>query len=244
MRTVMRTVMTIPPEAKRLHKITRKSLIDGSVARLATERDGENTIVVSDKELLKSRRQFIPDDYDCSDFWVFGYGSLIFNPVMEHSERLFARVYGYHRRFCLWTQIGRGSPDFPGLVLALDKGGSCPGVAFKLPSDLAIAELDLLWKREMITLAYRPKWLKLHTPDGIKRGISFVADYNRPVFAPKMTCDEMVHVIANAEGFLGSCHDYLFSTLAGLKTLGISDPAMEKLAVEVEHRLASVDYIR
>ena len=234
----------IPPNQEKPHKITRESLADGAVARMAAERDGDKTIVVSDADLIKSRQQFIPDDYDCDDIWVFGYGSLIFNPVMEHSERLFARVYGHHRRFCLWTQIGRGSPDFPGLVLALDRGGSCPGVAFKLPCDLAIAELDLLWKREMITLAYRPRWLKLHTEDGIKHGIGFVVDPDRPVFAPRMTFDETAHVIANAEGFLGPCRDYLFNTLDGLRELGISDPTMEKLASKVEHKLASSDHIR
>lgn len=234
----------ITPKPETSHKITRESLADGSVARMATERDGSNSIVVSDHDLLRSRKQFIPDNYDCNDIWVFGYGSLIFNPVIEHSERLFARVYGHHRRFCLWTQIGRGSPEFPGLVLALDKGGSCPGVAFKLPPDLAIAELDLLWKREMITLAYRPTWLKLHTTTGIKRGIGFVANPKRPVFAPRMTFDETAHVIANAEGFLGPCHDYLFNTLQGLQELGISDPTMEKLAAKVEHKLASSHHIR
>ena len=232
------------PRPEKPHKITRASLADGAVARMATERDGKDTIVVSDEDLLRSRQQFIPDDYDCDDIWVFGYGSLIFNPVMEHSERLFARVYGHHRRFCLWTKIGRGSPEFPGLVLALDRGGSCPGVGFKLPRDLAIAELDLLWKREMITLAYRPTWLKLHTEKGIKRGIGFVANPERPVFAPRMTFDETAHVIANAAGFLGPCHDYLFHTLHGLQELGISDPTMEKLAAKVEHKLASSDHIR
>ena len=97
----------IPPSQEKPQKITRESLADGAVARMAAERDGDKTIVVSDDDLIKSRQQFIPDDYDCNDIWVFGYGSLIFNPVMEHSERLFARVYGHHRRFCLWTQIGR-----------------------------------------------------------------------------------------------------------------------------------------
>ena len=242
--TETKVVKKILPSIKKTHKITRESLTDGSVARMASERDGESTMVVSDEDLIKSRQQFFPDDSDCNDIWVFGYGSLVFNPVMKHSERLFARVYGHHRRFCLWTQIGRGSPEFPGLVLALDKGGSCPGVAFKLPYDDAIAELDLLWKREMITLAYRPRWLKLHTADGIKRGIGFVVDPERPVFAPRMTFDETAHVIANAEGFLGPCRDYLFNTLQGLQELGISDPAMEKLAVKVEHKLASSDHIR
>ena len=73
------------PRSEKPHKITRASLADGAVARMATERDGKDTIVASDEDLLRSRQQFIPDDYDCDDIWVFGYGSLIFNPVIEHS---------------------------------------------------------------------------------------------------------------------------------------------------------------
>ena len=67
-----------PTKPEKPHKITRESLADGSVARMAAERDGDNTIVVSDDDLIRSRKQFIPDDYDCNDIWVFGYGSLIF----------------------------------------------------------------------------------------------------------------------------------------------------------------------
>ena len=118
--------------------ITRETLADWRVATLARERDGQNATVASEEALLKSRRSLLADDADCSDIWVFGYGSLICNPVIAFEKQVMARAHGYHRRFCLWTQIGRGSPDCPGLVLSLDRGGSCVGVAFKLPADRAI----------------------------------------------------------------------------------------------------------
>ena len=146
--------------------ITREALQNWRVAALARARDGSNATIASEDELLVSRRSLIPDDADCSDLWVFGYGSLIFNPIISHDDSTLARLYGYHRRFCLWTKIGRGSPECPGLVLSLDRGGSCVGVAYRLAPATAIAELDLLWRREMLTLSYDARLLPLQTATG------------------------------------------------------------------------------
>lgn len=223
--------------------VTRENLSSGSLARLVAERNDDKTRLASDEELLASRRALVPDDADTSDIWVFGYGSLIFNPVMDYVERARGRIYGHHRRFCLWTRLGRGSPDCPGLVLALDRGGSCTGVAYRLNPDVAIAELDLLWRREMVTLAYRASWLTFH-PDGHnygagKRAISFVSRPERENFASPMTLDQEADVIASASGFIGPCRDYLFDTVKALEADGISDPHLKKLQRAVERRLAS-----
>jgi len=219
--------------------ITRETLTEWRVAALARERDGANATVVSEAALLASRRSVIADDADPSDIWVFGYGSLICNPVIEHDQRIVARAHGFHRRFCLWTKIGRGSPEYPGLVLSLDRGGSCLGVAYRLCADSAIAELDLLWRREMLTLAYDARWLKLRTDDGEKRALAFVANHHRPAYAPPMPFETTVDVIARAHGFNGFCRDYLFDTLDGMRACGIRDQHMEKLARAVRERLAS-----
>lgn len=223
--------------------VTRENLSSGSLARLVAERNDDKTRLASDEELLASRRALVSDDADTSDIWVFGYGSLIFNPVMDYVERARGRIYGHHRRFCLWTRLGRGSPDCPGLVLALDRGGSCTGVAYRLNPDVAIAELDLLWRREMVTLAYRASWLTFH-PDGHndgagKRAISFVSRPERENFAGPMTLDQEADVIASASGFIGPCRDYLFDTVKALEADGISDPHLKKLQRAVERRLAS-----
>ena len=175
------------------------------------------------------------------NLWVFGYGSLISNPIIAHNHCLTARIHGYHRRFCLWTKIGRGTPEFPGLVLSLDYGGSCVGVAYRLEPETAIAELDLLWRREMLTLAYNARWLHLHTPEGVKRGLGFVANPESPAYAPPMPFEDTVNTVAGAIGFNGRCYDYLFDTLAGIKEHGIHDAAMEKLANAVSQRLASTE---
>ena len=221
--------------------ITRESLNDWHVATMARERDGPDTAVASEDQLLRSRRNIVPDDSDCRDLWVFGYGSLISNPIIAHNHCLTARIHGYHRRFCLWTKIGRGTPEFPGLVLSLDYGGSCIGVAYRLEPETAISELDLLWRREMLTLAYNARWLNLHTPEGNKRGLGFVANPKSPAYALPMPFEDTVNTVAEAVGFNGHCYDYLFDTLAGIKECGIHDAAMEKLANAVSQKLASTE---
>ena len=233
--------MTTPSDSSKPESpgITREMLQNWRVASLACERDGAEASIASEDQLLESRRLVIADDADVSDFWVFGYGSLIYNPIIEHSHRAIASIYGYHRRFCLWTKIGRGSPDCPGLVLSLDRGGSCKGVAFRLNPQNAIAELDLLWRREMMTMAYRPRLISLHTDIGLKRGLAFVANPARPAYAQPMPFEATVEVVAHAAGFNGPCRDYLYDTVKGMQACGIRDRQLEKLAAAVQQRLAS-----
>ena len=233
--------MTTPSDSSKPESpgITREMLQNWRVASLAVERDGAEASIASEDQLLESRRLVIADDADVSDFWVFGYGSLIYNPIIEHSHRAIASIYGYHRRFCLWTKIGRGSPDCPGLVLSLDRGGSCKGVAFRLNPQNAIAELDLLWRREMMTMAYRPRLISLHTDIGLKRGLAFVANPARPAYAQPMPFEATVEVVAHAAGFNGPCRDYLYDTVKGMQACGIRDRQLEKLAAAVQQRLAS-----
>ena len=233
--------MTTPSDSSKPESpgITREMLQNWRVASLARERDGAEASIASEDQLLESRRLVIADDADVSDFWVFGYGSLIYNPIIEHSHRAIASIYGYHRRFCLWTKIGRGSPDCPGLVLSLDRGGSCKGVAFRLNPQNAIAELDLLWRREMMTMAYRPRLISLHTDIGLKRGLAFVANPARSAYAQPMPFEATVEVVAHAAGFNGPCREYLYDTVKGMQACGIRDRQLEKLAAAVQQRLAS-----
>ena len=219
--------------------ITRETLKNWRVAELARQRDGTETSIATEDQLVGSRRLVIADDADVSDLWVFGYGSLIYNPIIDHSQRAIASVYGYHRRFCLWTKIGRGSPNCPGLVLSLDRGGSCKGVAFQLNPQNAIAELDLLWRREMMTMAYQPRLLSLHTDIGLKRGLAFVANPTRPAYAQPMPFEATVEVVAHAAGFNGPCREYLYDTVKGMQASGIRDQQLEKLAAAVQQKLAS-----
>jgi cation transport protein ChaC len=101
--------------------INRDTLASNAVQKLVRAR-GDDRTLLSDDELLASRRRLIADDYR-GDIWVFAYGSLLWNPVIDISAEKMGRIYGYHRRFCLKTEVGRGSPGDPGLVLGLDQGG-------------------------------------------------------------------------------------------------------------------------
>ena len=220
--------------------ISRDALERGDVMEAARARDGANSTILTDEALLASRRAFVPDDYAGEDIWVFGYGSLIWNPMVQYREKRDGLVHGFHRRFCMWTRIGRGSPEFPGLVLALDNGGSTKGVVFRIPADIAPRELDILWRREMMADSYRPVWLSAKTDKGPVRALSFAIRRNRPVFAPPMPDAEVARIIYQAKGFVGPCKDYLENTQKALLDAGIHDKQMIKLAAlvkELEARL-------
>ena len=104
------------------------------------------------------------------DLWVFAYGSLIWHPGFAWRERRLATVRGYHRSLCLWSHDHRGSPDNPGLVFGLDRGGCCRGVAFQIAASDVRTVFEMLWRREMVTGAYCPRWLTCHTKEAPVRG--------------------------------------------------------------------------
>lgn len=211
------------------HILNRESLANGTIRQMALERDGKDTAILSEDELLASRRSIIPDDYD-DDVWLFGYGSLIWNPVVEVKKQALGRIYGYHRRFCLRTKIGRGSPDLPGLILGLDNGGCCTGLALCIDKSIIKDELDLIWKREMINASYIPKKVNFRADDGSSfTAITFVMNRNSPSYVSEMSLDEKAYIIANAKGFIGSSLEYLELTHDSLAKLGIHDGYLDRL---------------
>ena len=208
--------------------VSRDVLARGDVMALARQRDGDKSAVLSEEALIASRRAFVPDSWD-HDIWVFGYGSLIWNPVVQFADKKQAKIYGYHRRFCMWTRIGRGSPDCPGLVLALDKGGSTKGIIFRIPAKIAVTELDILWRREMMADSYRPVWLRAHTDKGPVKAMSFAMRRDRPIYAPAMRDEIMADIIYKARGFVGPCRDYIENTYQALTLANIEDKQMARL---------------
>lgn len=209
--------------------MNRDVISGGEVQRLVRMRDGDHATILDDAALLASRRQFIPDSGLSDDLLVFGYGSLIWNPCMKVKDRIPARLFGFHRRFCLKSTIGRGSPEAPGLVLALDYGGSVSGVCFKIDKKDLVREADLLWRREMLNGSYAPRWVKVRTQSGTQRALTFVIDRQKPAFTPRMSPEETADIIARASGFVGSNADYLVSTQNALLSSGIDDPLMRRL---------------
>jgi cation transport protein ChaC len=162
--------------------------------------------------------------------WVFGYGSLMWNPAFAFAERRVGVVRGYHRRFCLWLEMGRGSPGNPGLMLALDRGGVCRGVAFRIPASQARDELLLVWRREMFGKAYLARWVQVRMVGTAVPAITFVVDRTNPRYAARISDAEAARHIATASGSLGSCASYLENTMAHLQSLGIRDTGLQRIA--------------
>ena len=167
------------------------------------------------------------------DVWLYAYGSLIWSPMIDFSEKRNAVLFGYHRQFCMWTKLGRGTPQRPGLTLALEPGGSNKGIAYRIPLQNIEKELRIIWNREMIGGSYVPKIVKLHTVDGGKRdvisAIAFVMNRSHENYTGKLDPKIMAKVIASAEGPLGKCRDYLFNTVKHLDDLGLSDKKLSEL---------------
>jgi cation transport protein ChaC len=217
-------------------RLSRETLLDGTVHELARASPADVRIM-SDDERRASLEATLARAPDCGDPWVFGYGSLIWNPAFHYVERRIGRVYGFHRRFCLWTMMGRGSPERPGLVLGLEAGGSCGGVVYRVAKAQARTELDLVWRREMLTSAYRAVWVRVHTPDGVEPAVTFAINAEHDRYTGRLTEARICEAIATAEGYLGRCSEYLVETVRHLAELGIHDRRLEAIARDV-HALA------
>ena len=142
---------------------------------------------------------------------------------------------GWHRAFCLATPAGRGSLDNPGLVLGLDAGGCCDGVAFRISGEIVESELAMLWKREMLSGAYVPRWLDLlgERSERFGCGIAFTIDPACEHYEGGLAREQIVRRLATASGALGSSADYLFRTCEGLRAQGIHDEDLERLMPDV-----------
>ncbi len=165
-------------------------------------------------------------------WWVFGYGSLLWNPLFPVAEARPATVHGLHRRFCLRSLASRGTRERPGLVLALERGGACRGIAFRLPSPLAIDELHLLWRREMVVGSYRPVWVRARAGDRAVVALAFAVRRDHPQYAA-LSLGAQADAIATARGAFGTSCDYLMKTREALATHGIVDAYLETLAAAV-----------
>ncbi len=166
-------------------------------------------------------------------WWVFAYGSLLWNPLFPFDEARPATLRGVHRRFCLWSKASRGTCDEPGLVLGLEPGGACRGVVYRLPPKTVKAELALLWRREMVTGAYRPRWVSVRAGTRTLSALAFIIDRAHSQYTGRLTLEQQAKALARAAGIFGSSADYLEHTRIALITHGIVDPYLELLAVKV-----------
>lgn len=169
--------------------------------------------------------------------WVFGYGSLLWNPGFTPAESVVAQLSGYHRSFCMWSIHHRGSEDDPGLVLALDvsEGAECDGVAFRVADDEADSVLAMLRERELISSAYYEDMVELRLEDGREvLALAYIINQDHIQYCGDLTLERQAEVIAHAVGGRGPNTEYLYNTAAHLAQMGVSDADMEWLVSRVQ----------
>ena len=175
-----------------------------------------NLTILTDEELLASIRETL-QQRDLTQLWIFAYGSLIWNPLFEYRERRIVNIDGWHRQFCLKAPLGRGTLENPGLVLGLEKGGSCYGVAYQLEIDDDLeSELLLLWRREMVVGSYLPTWVKVFDGRQELEAIAFTINSQHSMYINNLSKEQIINCLATAKGILGSSAEYLEQTVNGL----------------------------
>jgi glutathione-specific gamma-glutamylcyclotransferase len=188
-----------------------------------------NLKILSDEELLASIKATLAENAT-NELWILAYGSLIWNPLFEYLERCVVTIEGWHRQFCLLAPLGRGTIENPGLVLGLEKGKCCQGIAYRLAVDENLeAELLLLWRREMVVGSYIPTWVRVNHGSKEISAIAFTVNSQHSAYVNHLSKSEIVACLATAKGFLGSSAEYLYQTVEGLLAEGIEDRELMEL---------------
>ncbi|TIS57791.1 gamma-glutamylcyclotransferase [Mesorhizobium sp.] len=173
--------------------------------------------------------------------WLFGYGSLIWKPEIDHVGERVAVARGWHRSFCMNMKRWRGTKDSPGLMMALDRGGQCKGVAFRLSDDNRRQQLDRLFRREMTLkpTSYQPRVLRLASDSGPLKALAFVINRNGTTYAGSLGEEQVVERLATSCGHWGSGADYLYNTVKNLEERGIHDRHLWRLQHLVAERITA-----
>lgn len=166
--------------------------------------------------------------------WVFGYGSLMWRPGFAFGETIPAMVRGYHRSLCVYSHVHRGTPERPGLVLGLDRGGACRGVAYRVDERHWEETVAYLRVREQTTGVYLETCLTMTFPDGRKRrGLAYVIDRGHFQYAGRLSIDDMVQHVAGSVGQSGPNPEYVLNTYAHLQELGVRDTQLAELSMRL-----------
>jgi glutathione-specific gamma-glutamylcyclotransferase len=217
-------------------QLCREDLL-GNTLRRALEQSPLAGELLPEAALEASLQEALASPHREPNVWLFAYGSLIWNPVLEFDERVVATAHGWHRSFCLSSRVNRGTPDRPGLVLGLDRGGRCTGVAYRIPERVAEQELRLLWRREMLLGSYAPRWVLVTHGARTLRALAFVVHRERSGYAGRLAAETIVERLVQARGKIGTGIDYLRQTIDGLAAIGIRDPNLMHLDGLIRARL-------
>jgi cation transport protein ChaC len=232
--------MLIPPEAfvhvpvlagrivepeKSIYRLSRDRLAE--LDRIARENGYPERWRLTDEERELTRAGVLARKG--RDLWVFAYGSLMWDPGVHVVEIRRAALAGFHRSFCLKSQIGRGSAERPALMAALDRGGTCQGLALRIPADHVERETEILWMREMLAGSYVPTFVDVATPQGaIAEAVTFVINRQSDRYV-QLDIEETARLIATGRGVRGTSLEYLENLADRLELLGLGDPAIFEL---------------
>ena len=192
---------------------------------------------LSQTEREASMARSLSDWSGDTDLWVYGYGSLIWNPEFDHAEQRLGILRGHHRSLCLWSRVNRGTPEKPGLVFGLDRGGSCRGMAFRIRSQIVPQAFEALWRREMSTGAYHPRWLRCDTEHGPVKALAFVINRSGSGYVKGLPDSETLEIVSRAQGRYGPCLDYVVQTHEALCLAGIRDGRLARLTDRLQERI-------
>jgi glutathione-specific gamma-glutamylcyclotransferase len=209
--------------------VTREGLLDDAFMAQVYAQLPPQVRLRTSEQLDASIEDILSKHDGAAALHVFGYGSLMWNPAVEHECARPAKVQGWHRSFCLRSVIGRGSQERPGLMLALDRGGACQGLLLQIEPRKVRGELRVLWRREMLTEVYQARWVTATVDGAPVRAITFTVDRQHPRYTKVLPLDEMARMINTGAGSLGTCREYFDATLRKLESLGIRDAGMERL---------------
>ncbi len=167
-----------------------------------------------------------------AEFWVFGYGSLMWRPGFAYAERQPALISGLHRQLCIYSHVHRGTPDNPGLVMGLDRGGRCRGIAYRVEEMHRIATIDYLRLREQVTMVYIESMRNIRLLGERPRKVPalvYAVDRRHAQYAGRLSLDVQLELVRKGIGQSGPCIDYVRSTAAHLKEIGVRDHGLEAL---------------
>jgi glutathione-specific gamma-glutamylcyclotransferase len=187
-----------------------------------------------DETIEASRLAVLGDHPEGDDLWIYCYGSLMWDPGFHFAEVRLADVENYQRRFTLKINLGRGSPNYPALMLSLEPGeGRCRGLAFRIAADSVHAESAILWRREMLRGGYAPAMVPMVTPQGPISALAFVSNPSHPSYVGELPLVETAAMIASGKGVLGTNREYLVQLATQLDALGIQDPYVAQLHAQI-----------
>jgi cation transport protein ChaC len=174
---------------------------------------------------------------EAGDLWVFGYGSLMWRPGFDFVERRNAKLVGAHRALCVYSFVHRGTPEKPGLVFGLDRGGTCRGIAYRVAAANRNATIDYLRAREQVTMVYREAWRSIWLDEDPKQRVAalvYTVDRGHRQYAGRLTVGQQVHLVRQGHGRSGQNRDYVLDAVASIEALGYRDTELHEIAARLK----------